>query len=217
MRRRYFMRKVFRVFYLLIMPVLFIALLAICLSFEGTMIMSSAATVDGSNVGVDANCLINLNGIVFTVENFQANLAKTFQYTFSITELSLTLKDVTSGDPLSLGNDVKIVLQLLSIIGIVVFGVGFFLSEVGYGSKVATVLGAIILIGGSVCVFVDGNLNEGLRYILNVETVQNGETAVSQALNFRLDWLTVKLVAGIADGLTVVNVLFVLLRRRNVA
>ncbi len=211
------MRKVFRVFYLLIMPVLFVALLAICLSFEGTMIMSSTATVNGTSVGVDANCLINLNGIVFTVENFQANLAKTFQYTFSITDLSLTLQDITSGDPLTLGNEVKIVLQLLSIIGIVVFGVGFFLSEVGYGSKVATVLGAIILIGGSVCIFLDGNLNEGLRYILNVETIQNGETAVSQALNFRLDWLTVKLVAGIADGLTVLNVIFVLTRRNRIA
>lgn len=211
------MRKIFRIIYLLAMPVLFIALLAICLSFEGTMIMSSSATVDGTNVGVNANCLVNLNGIVFTVENFQANLAKTFQYTFSITEFSLTLTDITSGNPLSLGNDVKIVLQLLSVIGIVVFGVGFFLSEVGYGSKVATVLGAIILIGGSVCIFVDGNLNEGLRYILNVETVQNGETAVTQALNFRLDWLTVKLVAGIADGLTVLNVLFVLLRRKKIA
>ena len=211
------MRKIFRIIYLLAMPILFVALLAICLSFEGTMIMSSSATVDGTNVGVNANCLVNLNGIVFTVENFQANLAKTFQYTFSITEFSLTLTDITSGNPLSLGNDVKIVLQLLSVIGIVVFGVGFFLSEVGYGSKVATVLGAIILIGGSVCIFVDGNLNEGLRYILNVETVQNGETAVTQALNFRLDWLTVKLVAGIADGLTVLNVLFVLLRRKKIA
>lgn len=211
------MRKAFRIIYLLAMPILFVALLAICLSFEGTMIMSSSATVDGTNVGVNANCLVNLNGIVFTVENFQANLAKTFQYTFSITEFSLTLTDITSENPLSLGSDVKIVLQLLSVIGIVVFGVGFFLSEVGYGSKVATVLGAIILIGGSVCIFVDGNLNEGLRYILNVETVQNGETAVTQALNFRLDWLTVKLVAGIADGLTVLNVLFVLLRRKKIA
>lgn len=211
------MRKIFRIIYLLAMPILFVALLAICLSFEGTMIMSSSATVDGTNVGVNANCLVNLNGIVFTVENFQANLAKTFQYTFSITEFSLTLTDITSENPLSLGSDVKIVLQLLSVIGIVVFGVGFFLSEVGYGSKVATVLGAIILIGGSVCIFVDGNLNEGLRYILNVETVQNGETAVTQALNFRLDWLTVKLVAGIADGLTVLNVLFVLLRRKKIA
>lgn len=211
------MRKIFRIIYLLAMPILFVALLAICLSFEGTMVMSSSATVDGTNVGVNANCLVNLNGIVFTVENFQANLAKTFQYTFSITEFSLTLTDITSENPLSLGSDVKIVLQLLSVIGIVVFGVGFFLSEVGYGSKVATVLGAIILIGGSVCIFVDGNLNEGLRYILNVETVQNGETAVTQALNFRLDWLTVKLVAGIADGLTVLNVLFVLLRRKKIA
>ena len=211
------MRKIFRIIYLLAMPILFVALLAICLSFEGTMIMSSAATVDGTNVGVSANCLVNLNGIVFMVENFQANLAKTFQYTFSITEFSLTLTDITSDNPLSLGSDVKIVLQLLSVIGIVVFGVGFFISEVGYGSKVATVLGAIVLIGGSVCIFVDGNLNEGLRYILNVETVQNGETAVTQALNFRLDWLTVKLVAGIADGLTVLNVLLVLLRRKKIA
>ncbi len=212
------MRKAFRIFYLLAMPVLFIALLAICLSFEGTMTMASTAAVNGSTVGVNANCLVNLNGIVFTVENFQANLAKTFQYSFSVTELTLTLKDVSSAaNPITLSDQVKIALQLLSIIGIVVFGIGFFLSEVGYGSKVATVLGAIILIGGSVCIFMDGNLNEGLRYILNVETIQNDETIVSQALNFRLDWLTVKLVAGIADGLTVVNVLFVLFRRKNVA
>ena len=75
------MRKVFRVIYLLAMPILFLALLAICLSFEGTMVMTStAATVEGTTtVGVNANCLINLNGIVFMVENFQANLAKQFK------------------------------------------------------------------------------------------------------------------------------------------
>ena len=216
------MRKVFRVIYLLAMPILFLALLAICLSFEGTMVMTStAATVEGTTtVGVNANCLINLNGIVFMVENFQANLAKQFKYTISGTslfDLSLVLTDVTSGDPLSLGEEVKITLQMLSIIGIVVFGIGFFLSEVGYGSKVVTVLGAIILIGGSVCIFMDGNLDEGLRYILNVQTVQNEETVVTQVLNFRLDWLTIKLVAGIADGLTLLNVLFVLIRRKKIA
>ena len=129
----------------------------------------------------------------------------------------MVLTDVTSGDPLSLGEEVKITLQMLSIIGIVVFGIGFFLSEVGYGSKVVTVLGAIILIGGSVCIFMDGNLDEGLRYILNVQTVQNEETVVTQVLNFRLDWLTIKLVAGIADGLTLLNVLFVLIRRKKIA
>ena len=215
------MRKAFRIIYLLAMPILFVALLAICLSFEGTMIMSSTAAVDGvKKVGVSANCLINLNGIVFTVENFQANLAKTFQYDITGTSLldaTIVLTDVTSGEPLTLGAETKIVLQMLSVIGIVVFGIGFFLSEVGYGSKVATVLGALILIGGSVCIFMDGNLNEGLRYILNIETVQNGETTVSQVLNFHLDWLTVKLVAGIADGLTVINVLFVLFRRKKIA
>ncbi len=215
------MRKAFRIIYLLTMPILFVALLAICLSFEGTMIMSSTAAVDGvKTVGVSANCLINLNGIVFTVENFQANLVKTFQYDLtgtSIFDATLVLTDVTSGEPLSLGEETKVVLQMLSVIGIVVFGIGFFLSEVGYGSKVVTVLGALILIGGSVCIFMDGNLNEGLRYILNVETVQNEETTVSQVLNFRLDWLTVKLVAGIADGLTILNVLFVLFRRKKIA
>lgn len=212
------MGKAFRIVYLLLMPVLFLGLLAICLSFEGTMVMNSTAAIgEGTNVGVSADCLINLNGIIFAVENFQASLSKTFQYTVTITPtISLVLEDVTAGDPLALGDNVKITLQLLSTIGIIVFGIGFFLSEVGYGSKIATILGALILIAGSICIFVDGNLNEGLRYILNVETVQNGETTVSQALNFRLDWLTVKLVAGIADGLTIVNVLFVLFRRKKI-
>lgn len=212
------MRKAFRIIYLLAMPVLFLALLAICFSFEGTLTMSSTAAVEGesltsSYIGVNANCTINLNGVVFTAENLQANLAKQFKY--AISGLALVLTDATSGDPLSLGNEAKISLELLAIVGIAVFGVGFFLSEVGYGSKTATILGALILIGGSICIFADGNLSEGLRYILNVETIQNGETVSSPALNFRFDWLTLKLVAGVADGLTALNVLFVLLRKKN--
>lgn len=208
------MRKTFRIIYLLLMPILFVALLAVCFSFSGTMTMSTAANNSGTSVldpsiAVQADCIINLNGFVFTVENFVATLDKTFKY-------SLTgLTDVTSGNPITLGENAKITLQALSLIGLGVFAVGFFLSEVGYGSKVATILGALILVGGSVCIFMNTELNEGLHYVLNIHTVQDGEEIVKEVVNFKLDWLTIKLVAGIADGLTVLNVLFVLTKKKE--
>ena len=212
------MRKLFRVIYLLAMPLLFVALLAICLSFNGVLTMETATTTSTEaigTVGIEAKCFITLQGVIFDVENWYATLNKTFQYTINILSMSIELKDVTATDPLGFCKDPTITLQLLSAIGIVVFGIGFFISEVGYGSKLATVLGALILIGGSACIFFDADLNEGLHYILNLKTVQNGEEVIQEVINFKLDWLTIKLVAGIADGLTLLNVLFVLLRRKK--
>ncbi len=211
------MRKVFRVIYLLIMPVLFLALLAICLSFEGTITMGTTASITGTitdaAVGVKADCLVNLKGTIFEVSNWCATLSK--QFKLAAEGLTLIFKDVTSGDPIALEEGASLTLQMLSIIGIAVFGIGFFLSEVGYGSKVVTILGAIILIGGSVCIYLDTGLNEGLRYALSVHTVQNDEEIVHEVINFKLDWLNLKLVAGVADGLTILNVIFVLFRRKK--
>ena len=211
------MRKAFRIIYLLIMPILFVALLAICLSFDGTMqLTTTAENVDGAfQINVNADCLVNMTGTIFNISNWKAALAKTFKYTFDPLTFSLTLKDISGADALALGKDATVTLQMLSIIGIVVFGIGFFLSEVGYGSKVATVIGALILIAGSVCIFVDGHLDDGLHYIMNVISTQNGEQVTQNVLNVNWNWLSIKLVAGIADGLTLINVLFVLIRRRK--
>ena len=211
------MRKLFRIIYLLAMPLLFVALLATCLSFSGVMTMETATAVKSSTiVGIEAKCFITLEGVIFNVKDWYANIAKTFEYsTVSLTDWTLVLKDVTTGDPIDFCKNPEMTFKLLSLIGIIVFGVGFFLSEVGYGSKLATVLGAIILIAGSACIFFDGNLDQGLHYYLSIHTVQNGEEYVQEVINVNWSWLTIKLVAGIADGLTLINVLFVLIRRKK--
>ena len=210
------MRKLFRIIYLLAMPLLFVALLATCLSFSGVMTMETATTVGtDASVGVEAKCFITLEGVIFNIKDWYATLNKAFKYTISISDMSIVLKDVTSTDPIDFCKNPEMTFKILSLIGIIVFGVGFFLSEVGYGSKLATVLGAIILIAGSACIFFDGSLDQGLHYYLSIHTVQNGEEYVQEVINVNLSWLTIKLVAGIADGLTLINVLFVLIRRKK--
>lgn len=205
------MRKFFRIIYLLLMPVLFVGLMAICLSFEGTITLNSSANPASTGltgeVNVLANCYINLKGLIFNLENWHADLSKVFQ----ISSLTFTLNEVADKSTMAIGQDFTLTLQMLAIVGIVIFGIGFFISEVGYGSKAATILGTIILIGGSFCIFMDTNLNEGLRYILSVDSGSGAQ----EAFRIEVNWLTVKLVAGIADGLTLVNLIVVLTRKKN--
>lgn len=209
------MRKAFRILYTILMPILFVAVLAICLSFEGGLSLSTELANAGGgitgDVNVSATTVMNIKGAFFNLENWSAGLGKVFTYSFDLSTMSFRLVEDASQSSLTTGGDYVLTLQLLSIIGIFVFGVGFFLSEVGYGSKIATLLGAIVLIGGSACIFADMNLNQGLRYVFTVDS-GNGPEMV---FNISLDWLSLKLVAGIADGLTLLNVLFVFLKRKR--
>ena len=211
------MRKAFRILYTILMPILFVALLATCLSFEGELSLATSVSNSSSGatgeVNVSASTVINIKGTIFNLENWVAGLDKVFDYRFDLSSFSFQLVEDASQSSLSTGGEYVLTLHLLSIIGILIFGIGVFLSEVGYGSKVATLIGAIALIGGSVCIFADVNLNQGLRYIFTVDSGNGPETV----FHLSWDWLTLKLVAGIADGLTLLNVLFVLLKFKKPA
>ena len=184
------MRKAFRILYTILMPILFVALLAICLSFEGelslaTSVSNSASGATGE-VNVSASTVINIKGTIFNLENWVAGLDKVFDYRFDLSSFSFQLVEDASQSSLSTGGEYVLTLHLLSIIGILIFGIGVFLSEVGYGSKVATLIGAIALIGGSVCIFADVNLNQGLRYIFTVDSGNGPE----RVFHLSWDWLT---------------------------
>jgi hypothetical protein len=209
------MRKTFRIVYLLIMPLLFVALMAICLSFEGTMNIAASVNADESSntINAAATATLDIKGVVFTLTSWPASLAKSLSYNVNILSRTITIENAAAESALTTGDFAScLTLQTLSLIGMAIFGIGFFLSEVGYGSKIATLIGAIILVAGSICIFADGNLDAGLRYYLLVDA---GNGTTKEIINFSQSWLTVKLVAIIADGLTLINLIFVLLRRKR--
>ena len=86
------MRKAFRILYTILMPILFVALLAICLSFEGelslaTSVSNSASGATGE-VNVSASTVINIKGTIFNLENWVAGLDKVFDYRFDLSSFS---------------------------------------------------------------------------------------------------------------------------------
>lgn len=208
------MRKAFRITFLLLMPILFIALMAVCLSFEGAMAISSSASAGESTTGqvvVSAETVINIKGSIFEVGNWIANLQKSFKYSFDLSTGSFILAE-DAATALNLGEGAQISLQLLSLFGILIFGIGFFLVEVGYGSKIATVIGTLTLVVGSIIIFTQLRSTEGIYYSFSV----NSESGTQEVFSFRLHWLNLNLIAGLADGLALLNLIVILSKRQKI-
>lgn len=196
------------------MPIIFVALMAICLSFEGSMTLSSSASAGESAVGkvaVNAVTTVDLRGSVFEVKNWMAILQKNFKYSFDFSTGTFVLSE-DAAPAISLGEGAKIVLKMLPLFGIAIFGIGFFLIEVGYGSKLATLIGTIILIAGSILIFTQLSSAEGLHYSFTV----NSESGTQEIFSLKLHGLSLNLIAGLADGLALLNLFVVFLKRSKV-
>lgn len=209
------MKKAFRIIFLVLMPILFVALLAICLSFEGSLTLSSSVVSGESGlsgkVTSNVTTTINLNGSVFNIENWIASVTKNFKYAFDITSGSFSLVEEADGAALNYGEGGKVALQMYLIIGLGLFGIGFFLVEVGYGSKLATIIGTALLCGGSVLIFTQTKSEEGLHYSFTLIS----ESGQEKIFGLRADWLNLNLVAGLADSLSLLNLGFVLFKRKK--
>ncbi len=209
------MRKAFRILFLIAMPLLFILVIAASVSFDGYLALSSSATKGETTLSgkviSNASATLNLNGGLLNIENWVASASKSFKYSLDVTSGYFSLAEDAGGTTISYGGNTKISIQVFLLVGLLFFTVGFFMVEVGYTSKLLTVIGSTLLLIGSVFVFTQTKASEGFHYSFAVVSENGKEEIFSMGLN----WLSLDLLVGIALGLSFLNAALVLLKPKK--
>lgn len=222
------MRTLYRVLFSILTPLLFVALLAVVFSFDLTIVQETSKTTTDLDAGVSIMMNINLDfsmaNPLLLLEHFhiflqEAATAVVEVSTFiSGTSVSVSINpSIVVSDLIEEFTAPNITFSLLSLIGVGSMLVGLFICLCGGDSKVFTSIGAIIAIGGSVCLFINPAFKQGMYYKgTMIATGWDGTTTTKTIMDFSLPWLSAYLAAGVLDGLVLLEAIVVLTRKNRV-